>query len=126
MTILENAKGQQTFVPSSSDYHLVETFYIYRNRNKVEQFLKTHPGLVIFLLDSRVYLRKYFGDDASYSLEVVSDFEGTNNHEELFVNISTNMLIEDALNQLDELDRSWYFENIDWIGSTLNYSLEIQ
>lgn len=126
MTILEKTKGQQTFVPSSSDYDLVEAFYAYRNSNKVEQYLKTHPGLVIFLLDSRVYLREYFGDDASYSLEVVNDFEATNNHEELFVNINTNMPVEDALIQLDKLDRSWYFNNIDWIGSALNFSLEIQ
>jgi hypothetical protein len=36
------------------------------------------------------------------------------------------MSVEDALNQLDELDRDWHFDNLHWLGGILNFSLEIQ
>jgi hypothetical protein len=126
MTILEKITDRPQLVLTSSDFRQLEQIYNYRNKQQVQQFLKNHPELVKFLVDSRDHLLKYFGDEAKFFLEVVRDPEATGILEALFVNISTQMSVEDALNQLDELDRDWHFDNLHWLGGILNFSLEIQ
>lgn len=124
MTILERVTPQLTV--SSSDFDQLEQTYSYRNKRRVQKFLRNHPELVKFLVDSREPLRQYFGAESRYFLKVVRDPEASSVLEALFVNIRTDMSAEDALNQLDEFDRNWYFDNVHWLGDTLNFSLELQ
>lgn len=126
MTILGKINDTAQLTVSSSDLHQIEQTFNYRHKKQVQQFLMQNPKITKFLLDSREHLHKYFGIESKFFLEVVRDPEASGIVEELFVNIHTQMLPEAALNQLDELDRNWYFDNLDSLGGTLNFSLEVQ
>lgn len=126
MTLFEKTNNPTSLAISSSDFRALEKKYTYRNKESVQQFLNIHPDLIPFLMESYSHLQKYFGNEAKFFLEIVSDPEASDILEELFVVIRPEMSVEDALSQLDQLDRNWYFDNLYWLGSILNFSLEIE
>lgn len=98
-------------------------FYEYRGKAQVSAYLLTHPDLIDFLKDSYFQLRKCFGLDASYVLEVVTDPES--NHPTLFGYIRTGLPIDEAQAKLDEFDDEWFLDRIEQVGNYLNFNLEM-
>ena len=103
----------------------LENDYRFRNASKVRKYLNVHPQLVGFLLDSHEQLRRYFGAEPDFELEVVRDPEVEPPVDFLFVYICTSMDVDEALGRLEQFDENWYLDKYDEFGALVNFNLEI-
>lgn len=109
----------------SARFSIIGQYYELRNEEQVRDFLRNHPTLVGFLIDSYPYLHKHFGDDSKYILEAINYPEGSD-FESLVVFIATSLSVDEALSRLDAVDREWYLDQLDLVGELVNFNLEMQ
>lgn len=107
-------------IPSSPR---LQELYEFRGNNHIIDYLQSHSELINFLVESHYYLEKHFGPTAKFGLEVVQDPEAQ--HEQLFVYINTSLPANEALIRLDQFDKDWFLDYIDWLGHLINFNLEI-
>ncbi len=103
----------------------LEHYYHLRNAQQVREYLQSYPQLLQFLLDSYKRLRKYFGFEAKFELEVVTDPEVEYQTRFLFVYIRTSLDVDDALARLEQFDDEWYLDRFDKFGALVNFNLDI-
>ncbi len=121
----QSALGQSlstVYEPPATSYNLHELFE-YRNRDKVDLYLQSHPELSSFLEESHGYLVKHFGAAAKLALEVVRDPEAE--QQQLFVYIKTAAPTDEALKRLGRFDEEWFLNHLDRVGDHLNFNLEV-
>lgn len=107
-------------IPSSSRLH---ELYKFRGNNHIIDYIRSHPELNNFLLESHNYLVKYFGTSAKFELEVVHDPEAQ--HEQLIVYINTPLPVDEALIRLDQFDNDWFLDHVNLLSHLINFNLEI-
>ncbi len=95
-----------------------------RNAEAVNAFIEKYPELGDFLKESHRRLRRFFGAEPSFVLEVVRDPEASAPSDFLFVNIRTTLPVDDAMARLDQFDEEWYLDQVDTFGDLVNFNLE--
>lgn len=103
----------------------LDNYYELRNASEVHAYVNKHPQLLEFLLESYQQLRRYFGSESSFGLEVVHDPEINRPNDFLFVYIRTSLDVDEAMGRLDRFDDDWYLDQIDSFGALVNFNLEI-
>jgi len=103
---------------------MLERIFTVDDPQLVYSFLKDNPKLINLLFDSLNYLKKYFGDDASYSLVIESDPESSDPEKTMFVYIKTSLEIDKALENLDKFDTVWFLDQFSKAGGLINFNLE--
>jgi len=101
----------------------LNSYFDYRGKSQVKDYLKSYPALIVFLQDSYKYLVKIFGQTTRYVLELATDPE--HDHQTLFVYIRTPLSVGEAQARLDAFDDQWFLDHVDEIGDRLNFNLEI-
>jgi hypothetical protein len=101
----------------------VAGFYEFRSMGRVRHFLERHPALIDLLLEAPEYLQRCFGPDPQVVLQVVLDPE-LDDSEELFAYIRTALPVDDALEQLDRLDKEWLLAQLPRTGGRFNIDVE--
>lgn len=96
-----------------------------RDTKSVRNFLCKNPSLLSFLDESYFYLRKHFGIEARFILEIVK-YPDDLSVESLVVFIATSLSVDEALTKLDALDYDWYLEQADRVGELVNFNIELQ
>jgi hypothetical protein len=90
----------------------LERLYTFRRRAEVSQFLEKHPFLVPLLLEAYSEFGNYFGPYPQVFLEVVTDPEAADDRQ-LFAFISTRLSPDEALDRLEQFDKSWWLSALD-------------
>lgn len=103
----------------------LETSYQLRSPENVQLFLYEYPKIIEILQDGFFYLRKHFGPDAQFVLDVVTDQESAWTQRQLFVYIKTTYDVEKALRQLECLDNDWFLGQVYQVGDLLNFNIEL-
>lgn len=98
--------------------------YLLRNAEAVNAYVGQHAELCNFLQESRRQLRRFFGAEPAFVLEVVKDPEVPTPSDFLFVNIRTTLSVDDAMARLDQFDEAWYLDQVDLFGELVNFNLE--
>lgn len=98
--------------------------YELRNAADFAEYIASHPQLTDFLRAGHQELRRLFGPEPKFVLEIVRDPEASTPSDFLFVNIRTSMPIEDAMTLLDQFDEDWYLGQLDGFGELVNFNLE--
>ncbi|MFN8440701.1 MAG: hypothetical protein U0175_08035 [Caldilineaceae bacterium] len=101
----------------------VRSVYEFRTALNVTAFLASHPTLIDWLLESHATFAHYFGNNAKFILEAVSESEGAH-QEQLVIAVRSNHSVDEAMNRLDLLDQNWLFEQIDIVGDKVIVNLE--
>jgi hypothetical protein len=98
----------------------------YELRNAVDfaVYIARHPQLTDFLQASHQELRRLFGPEPKFVLEIVRDPEASAPSDFLFVNIRTSMPVDEAMARLDQFDDGWYLDQLDGFGELVNFNLE--
>jgi len=117
-----NEETQEIF----NDFKLImlERIFTINNPKLVYLFLKENPKLINLLFDSLNFLKKYFGDDANYSLVIESDPESSDPEKTMFVYVKTSLEIDKALENLDKFDTVWFLDQFSKVGGLINFNLE--
>ncbi len=113
----------ETVVRQTHSLVLADRFDL-RNAEAVNTFIEQYPELGDFLKESHRRLRRIFGAEPSFVLEVVQDPEASAPSDFLFVNIRTSMPVDEAMVRLDQFDDGWYLDQIDSFGDLVNFNLE--
>ena len=128
-TVLPNIQDMQRIskkYPSSEQqiHHSkkIKQIYTLRNAQSVEQFLKQHPHLIDFLLESYPYIEKYFGKQTKVFLDIFLDPELA--EEQLLASIETSLSVDEALTLLNKLDDEWFLPQLDSVDNLFNFHLE--
>lgn len=100
----------------------VKRVYALRDERAVREFLDAHPHLIPFLIEAYSRIRRYFGTDATATLEVIQDPEADG--ETLFAYIRTPLPVDAAMDRLDRLDDEWFLDRLDQVGELFNFNLE--
>jgi hypothetical protein len=101
----------------------LESLYLPRDSARVREFISRNAGLAGLLLEAYRQIEVYFGTNPPVALEVVSDPEAED-FEELFAYIITSLEPGEALARLEELDESWFLDQLDRAGGKFNLNLE--
>lgn len=109
----------------SARFHRVEEIFNFRDKSTVWHFLQNNSNLIGFLLDSYIWVIKYFGPNSLVELEVVKDPEA-DGFEQLFAYIITSLPVEEALRRLSLFDDEWFLDQLDLVGDIFNFNLEIK
>ncbi len=84
-------------------------YYVLVDEERVDDFLKTHPGLDKLLLDAYEQIHAYFPESRNL-LEVITDPEL--GYQQLLVTIMTHCDINEAMNRLDSFRNDWWLDNL--------------
>jgi len=103
----------------------LENYYELRNASDLLAYVNEHPQLSGFLLEGYQQLRKHFGYEPSFGIEVVHDPEISQPNDFLFVYIRTSMDVDEAMDRLDQFDENWYLDQVEMFGNLVNFNLEI-
>ncbi len=108
---------------SQEDSDRLKELYALREPERVWQFLEKHPFLVPLLLEAPTQIDHHFPGD-SLSLEVAIDPEsGSEDDDELFLLIVTNIDAEEAVEKLWILDENWWLKASERSRNKLEISL---
>lgn len=102
---------------------LVERHYIFRQRDRVIEFLETRPFLVPLVLEARSKISEYFPEYPVVFLEVVTDPDAPED-QQLAASIRTRLSPEQALDKLDSFDKGWWLQSIDKANGQLCMHVE--
>jgi hypothetical protein len=120
---LETYFDLETIVRQTDSLVLADYFDL-RNAEAVNAYIAQHPELGDFLQESHRLLRRFFGAEPGFVLEVVRDPETPAPSDLLFVNIRTAMPVDEAMARLDQFDENWYLDQVDSYGDLVNFNLE--
>jgi len=101
----------------------LQRLYHLRNATAIDAFLDLHPVLVDVLVQAYPHLERHFVVSAPIPLELVQDAEAAD-RATLFVYIPTTLLAAEARVRLYEFDDEWFLDQIERVGSLLNFNLE--
>src|SRR6266536_5861369 len=87
----------------------VERLYRVRDKDRVEEFLSNHPGLVDILLEARPHIERQFGRDVVVELCFSRIFEG-DTEADLFAKIQTSLDLDTANELFDSFWDEWFGE----------------
>ena len=87
----------------------VERLYRVREKDRVEEFLSSHPGLVDILLEARPHIERQFGRDVVVELRFSRIFEG-DTEADLFAKIQTSLDLDTANELFDSFWDEWFGE----------------
>jgi hypothetical protein len=116
--------GRQVVQPGAGASPHGVNAYALRNAPAYDAYLAAHPQVADFLQTGYGQLRRFFGPEASFVLEVVRDPEDSVPSDFLFVNIRTALPVDDAMARLDQFDEDWYLDQVDTFGDLVNFNLE--
>lgn len=122
-TPLKGGGTGATKTTAASSARLADSFEL-RNAADFAVYSASHPQLTDFLQASHQELRRLFGHEPKFVLEVVRDPEASAPSDFLFVNIRTAMPVDEAMARLDQFDDSWYLDQVDLFGELVNFNLE--
>ncbi len=94
---------------------------LYIMEHGVKEFLERNRYMVEFLIEAMVKFKEVF-KSTKIELFVVNDPEIFEN-EGLFAYVYTTINPKEAIVKLNELDHSWFLENVNKITRMFNYSL---
>lgn len=97
----------------------------YRDRMKVENFLKWQPGVMPFIRAAWPALSKAFGRDVTLVLEVAIDPDGPNS-EELVGWIQCKTSVEEAIRRYSRFEDDWLLDNLEGTSAPFYFNLEFQ
>lgn len=100
----------------------IDQIYSLRNAQTFEAFLRQHPHLIDFLLESYPYIEKYFGKQTTVFLDIFRDPELA--EEQLLASIAISLSVDEALTALTKIDDEWLLPHLDSIGHLFNFHLE--
>lgn len=89
-----------------------------------EIFLLSESSLPEFLLTSYGALLRSFGSGASFRLRLFIDPESPMSPRMLFVGISTQGSVTEALEQLRAFDDSWFLDRVEEVAGRVNFTLD--
>lgn len=98
--------------------------YELRNATDSSEYIASYPQLANFLQASHQELRRLFGPEPRFVLEIVRDPEASAPNDFLFVNIRTSMPVDEAMAHLNQFDEDWYLDQVDSFGDLVNFNLE--
>jgi len=104
ITTKENSPTQV----SPAEIESLEKFYTFRGKTKILQFLAKYPFLISTLLSVPDNIRTYISD-SQLSLEVLTDPE-INDYLQLFIQISTQLDLDEAIDKLDKFEDDWWLQ----------------
>jgi hypothetical protein len=90
----------------------LEQLYTFRGRLEVQRFLEEYPVLAPLLLEAYGKIGSYFGPYPEVALEVVTDPEAADDRQ-LFAFIGTCLSPDEALDRLEQFDKSWWLSALD-------------
>lgn len=90
------------------------------DKEALEHFIEKN-GLTNVLWEAVPHIRRIFGSDTQFYLELSDDPDG--DFREIFIVIKTSYEIEKSLQQLDRLDQEWFLSIVNKIGNTLNITV---
>jgi len=108
--------------PSRQAFHL-QQLYDLRNPTAIAAFLELQPVLIDVLVEAHPHLQRHFHVSPPVPLELVQDAE-TDGRACLFVYIPTALPVAEARAQMYRFDDEWFLDQIDRVGSLLNFNLE--
>lgn len=97
--------------------------YVYRDRERVLEYLVRYPHLVAILREADPEIAKRFGEGTTVALDVEDDPEITE-EPMLFGFIRTSRPPSDSLDLLHRLDREWWISRYKDAKDQLLFSLE--
>jgi hypothetical protein len=102
----------------------LETIYNFRNPDEIKKFLGEHKLIIPILLNARLIVEEFFGNNVPLTLEMVIDPEALSN-KQLFCYINTeSMSLDEAFERLNAFDESWFLKQYDLTGGLFNFNLE--
>ena len=110
-------------VDRSEKLSQVQGVYESRDGARVTGFLRAYPVLIDLLLEALEHLERCFGPNPQVVLEVVADPDSEGS-EELFANIGTSLPVDEALEQLNRLDDTWFLAQLGRTEGRFNFNLE--
>ena len=124
--VLENKYAYQS-ASISSDVDRVLNFLSQsgvsvEDTSAVESCLANYAGVVAHLYDAPERISHYFAT-ARLNLGALSDPDSGDNHEELYLEIETNLSAQDANNRLSQINRDWLIASGDQDLMSLNLTL---
>lgn len=125
----DQMKGLDVSVPDFQtqplDLPIVTIYERYQmdNRGQVMGYLERYSWLPRFLVTAAEMLDRYFPQGTKYVLEFFTDPE-QEDWDELFVNIRSELPIDEALDRLDAFDSDWFLDQIDKVGGVVNFNVE--
>lgn len=106
------AQAQSTLKHPQSVIRELGKLYQIADEREVLAFLKRFPEVAPLLIDIRVNIQRYFGEDA-VRLDVSYDPEWPEDGPNLVVNILTPLRSGEAIDHWRQLGRDWWFEKLE-------------
>ncbi len=97
--------------------------YDFRNNTEVSLFIESNPFLVQLLRQAHAKIRQTFGDSKPIVLEVIKDYDSEDG-DELFALVQTNLPPQEARSKLKRLDREWWSEASRQAKCQMNIDIE--
>ena len=101
----------------------LQQLYDLRNPAAILPFLEWHRTLVDILVEAYPHLQRHFDISPPVPLELVQDAEA-DGRACLFVYIPTALPVAEARAQMYRFDDDWFLDQIDRVGSLLNFNLK--
>jgi hypothetical protein len=93
-----------------SEYFTIkEALFPFNDADSVDDFLQQRPSLIELILEARLRIREYFGEDCALTLRPFYDPEDPQHHRLLLL-ITAPQPIKEALRLLDQFDEEWWFD----------------
>lgn len=99
--------------------------YDLRNPTAIQAFLERYPALVDVLVEAYPYLQRHFDVSPPVPLELVQDAEAAD-RATLFAFIPTTLPVVEARARMYSFDDAWFLDQLDRVGSLLNFNLEFR
>lgn len=96
--------------------------YMIDNKEEVSDFLYKHQELFFIILEAEKQIRKYFLNDR-LGLKIITDPEIAN-WENLMITIHTKLDVDQAFDQLKQLDNDWWLDVFAQVGNKLNIHID--
>lgn len=93
------------------------------NKEEIIDFLNKNTRIIDYLYEAPSVIKEKFGN-VKLNLELSFDPELNNDEGELFLNIETNLGVEEAHNKLNEIDKKWFLETVGHDLGKFNLSLD--